>query len=78
MFSGLHAQTQCLPCPPLFHGRMGWAERFFAGIIKQKILSRRRLYEQHYATIAVSITIFCDIIRTRTRSKISCLVSDTV
>ena len=31
VFSGLHAQTQCLPCPPLFHGRTGWAERFFVG-----------------------------------------------
>ena len=29
--TGLHAQTQCLPCPPLFHGRTGWAERFFVG-----------------------------------------------
>ena len=31
VFSALHAQTQCLPCPPLFHGRTSWAERFFAG-----------------------------------------------
>ena len=31
VFSGLHAQTQCLPYPPLFHGRMSWAESFFAG-----------------------------------------------
>ena len=31
VFSGLHAQPQCLPCPPLFQGQTGWAKRFFAG-----------------------------------------------
>ena len=31
LFSALLAQTQCLPCPPLFHGRTGWTESFFAG-----------------------------------------------
>ena len=31
VFSGVHAQTQCLPCPPLFHGRTGWAVIFFTG-----------------------------------------------
>ena len=29
VFSGLCAQTQCLPCTPLFHRQTGWAEFFF-------------------------------------------------
>ena len=47
VFFGLHAQTQCLPCPPLFYGRTGWAESFLqvlvTGIVtkhKQKIPSQ--------------------------------------
>ena len=32
VFSGLHAQTQCLLCPPFFFcGRTDGAESFFAG-----------------------------------------------
>ena len=41
VFSGLHAQTQCLPCPPLFHGRTGWAVIFLQVLVTGIVTSHK-------------------------------------
>ena len=59
----LHAQTQCLPCSPLFHGQTGWAESFlFAGFgnwnstnHKQKIPSQVYIASSK----CMSLFVFC-------------------
>ena len=68
--SWLHVQTQCLPCPPLFHRRTSWTERFLQALVtgivtshkRQKIPSPGKCLNQPVISIVDCLQGICDII----------------